>query len=69
MRLVVAAAFLLGVGAVGMLVASVLDHYDFHRLQWFVGEGGFLMMVAGAVLGLFVIAGVLWQTRERRDDG
>ncbi|MGA0541440.1 hypothetical protein [Neotabrizicola sp. VNH66] len=68
-RLLWAVAWLLGLGVVLMLLASVLDHYDFHRLQWYVGEGGLISLIAGAVVGVAVIVIVLWQTRPGRDDG
>lgn len=64
-----AVAWLLGAGAALMLLASVLDHYDFHRLQWYVGEGGLIALIAGAVVGVVLIIAVLWQTRPGRDDG
>lgn len=68
-RLLWAGAWLLGMGTVLMLVASVLDHYDFHRLQWYVGESGLIALIAGALVGMALIIAVLWQTRPGRDDG
>ena len=44
---------ILGLGVACLVVAVVLEHYDLHRAQWYVGEAGMFALTLGALMAFF----------------
>lgn len=57
----------LGIMLIGL--AAVFDHYDLHRAQWYVGEGGLVALSLGAVMAVVAVIALFLTPAGEDGDG
>lgn len=46
------AILVLASGTLLLLIATLLDNFNLHRIQWYIGETGLVLLALGTLTGL-----------------
>lgn len=65
-RLLPLGMVILGLGLACLIAALVLEHYNLHRAQWYVGEAGMAGLTLGALMAFLA---AICQLLPGGDDG